>query len=407
MPELTINEKCKIETNRGADKFVGIKCDNGIICVSFPLGFHVSQDIRELRKDIILLLSVLGSSTSHMDSEFRMAAKKYEQVKFPVHAYLAIIYDFYARGYYKEREVQYVTARRGKINWSRTLKTQRPYLQDENAFYLDFVTKRNAVNVDEIITKIHEYCVYESFDKMGWLFTDHMPTRPRIRFNHKFFKSVIRDKMAHTFNDKNRRLFQNMLAVLENLGDDDSPKKFYYGTYRFQYVWESLVDKVYGIKNKKEYFPETKWMIEGKADSNARLRPDTIMIWNHNIYVLDAKYYSYCLSGSTNDLPGTTSISKQITYGEYIDQKRQSEGKDFSIYNAFIMPFDASQKDWCSDEGIVRIGEAVSDWKENDKTYEKVQGILVDAKQLMKICVRQDENEIKKLSECIERACNH
>lgn len=58
---------------------------------------------------------------------------------------------------------------KGKINWNRTIKTQKSYVQGTDVFYLDFVTKNDRVKENELITLIHEYCVYESFEQMGWL----------------------------------------------------------------------------------------------------------------------------------------------------------------------------------------------------------------------------------------------
>lgn len=52
--------------------------------------------------------------------------------------------------------------------------------------YLNFVTRKNPVSENELITLIHEYCVYESFLKLGWLFTSSMPSKPRIRFNRVY-----------------------------------------------------------------------------------------------------------------------------------------------------------------------------------------------------------------------------
>ena len=105
-------------------------------------------------------------------------------------------------------------------------------------FYLDFVTKKNSVKENELITLIHEYCVYESFEQMGWLFTRIMPEKPRIIKRDRIFRSVLKEKLANTYNDKNRILFRHMLAIIDFEGDRNSDKTYRYGTYRFEYVWE-------------------------------------------------------------------------------------------------------------------------------------------------------------------------
>lgn len=403
---MSIREKCRVNANKDADVFVGIRCEHNDISVNFPLGYEIASEEKELRQDILLLLNTIRTTTSKKESEVKAGYRTYHETAFPIQAYMEVIYDFYARGYYKEREVIYCTARRGKTDWSRTIKTRKPYIQNHCAYYLDFVTKKNSANTDEMITLIHEFCVYESFAKIGWLFTAGMPAKPKMKYNEKLFKSVLKGKTAGTFNDKNRRLFMNMLAIIEYMGTYDADTKFQYGTYRFEYVWEALIDRVYGISGKENYFPRTYWNIESRQYPNKSLEPDAIMVYNGAVYVLDAKYYKYGATKKTGDLPESASVHKQITYGEYVaEQNRFKElyGENFKVYNAFLMPFNPRDDKWNTDADIVRVGEAYGDWKQNDKTYEKVQGIVIDIKHLMQISTRQNEEEIMKLAEQIEQ----
>lgn len=392
-----IREKCRVNTNRDADSFVGIRCENGDVSVNFPLGFRVSEDERGLRKDILLLIRTIGATTARKDSAVLKAEQVYDQTAFPVQAYMHVISDYYARGYYKEQETRHVVAGRGKIDWNRTIKTRKPYVDGNGVFYLDFVTRKSAVNENELVTQIHKYCVYESFEKMGWLYTDAMPARPQIKYNGKLFKRAVREKLRDTFQDRNRALFRSMLAILEYEGNQEGNKDYRYGTWRFEYVWEALVDRAYGIADKKEYFPRTKWKIGGKEFENACLEPDTIMVCQGDVYVLDAKYYKYGASSRPGDLPSTASIHKQITYVEYIanqERFREIHGENFQVYNAFLMPFAAADET-CP---VVKIGEASADWKSGRYTYETVHGVLVDVKYLMKIGTRADEGEIGRLA---------
>lgn len=405
MSKGTLQKRCKVNTNIDTDTFVGIKCDKGDISVSFPLGFRLEEEEKQLRKDILLLMNVLSKNTDKKDSElnFNMA---YYDVKLPIQAYLYIISDYYARGHYKEHEHFYEVSKRGKINWGRTVKTQRAYIQDDDIFYLDFVTKKKNANDTELITLIHEYCVYESFSKLGWLFSSYMPPEPKIKFNRKLFLGAIRKKLSETFNDRNRQLFNNMLALVLSLGDDGATTDFKYGTYRFEYVWESMIDKTYGIKGKEKYFPKTQWIIDRQVHNNSTLEPDTIMLANDKVYVLDAKYYKYGWTGASSHLPGSTSINKQITYGEYIAETgifKNGNGDNPTVYNAFIMPYNAYGKKFHTETVLHYVGNAVSTWKSSDgtKSYEQVVGILLDVKTLMRNHFN-NEDEILKLAELIE-----
>lgn len=407
MQNLNIRSKCSVNTNWDADTFVGVKCEDGDISINFPLGFEISAVDRELRRDILLLFSVLASNSNRKDSELMGQANKFDDEVFPIKAYMHIISEYYARGYYKENEVQYSVSKMGKINWNRTIKIRKPYVQGTDVFYLDFVTKKNTVNENELITLIHKFCVYDAFEKIGWLFTKSMPAKAQIKYNYKLFTAVIKEKLTNTFNDRNKMLFRNMLAIIEYQGDKESNQDYKYGTNRFEYVWESMIDKVFGIENKTDYFPKTVWNIDGTDYYNASLEPDTIMIFNNDVYVLDAKYYKYGATCRSCDLPESTSINKKITYGEYIaeNQKfKQIHGSNMKVYNAFLMPFNSLKGKYKNNKEICRIGEATSNWKTNDKPYEKVQGILIDVKYLMNINVRHDESEIIKLAGVIDKA---
>lgn len=404
MPEYSIRDKCRITKHWKGDTFVGIKCVDGKFEVDFPLGYHLSQDEKGLRKDILQLLNVIALTVDKRESQLLNPTNVNSNFGFPFQAYLYIIADFYNRGYYKEREMQFKTETRGKIDWNRTIKSQKPYIQDNNAFYLQFTTRKNPLNENELITLIHEYCVYESFTKLGWLFTSALPSKPQIKFNQKMFRNVVREKISHTFNDKNKTLFLNMLAVIDQMQDPNAPLNFEYGVDPFDHVWEVLIDEVFGIEGKEEYYPKTTWELFSDEYNNAELRPDSILVWKGNVYVLDAKNYKYGYTRLESDLPKSTDINKQITYGEYIAENeffKKKHGESFETYNAFLMPYDGF--DWNENGEQIRwIGEATGNWKSNKKNYERVQGILVDVKSLMVMYKHHDENIIKELVISIE-----
>mgnify|MGYP002510187506 CR=1 FL=1 len=404
MREADIRSKCRITSNRDRDTFVGLKCDDGDISVNFPIGYHLSENNKELRKDILLLLTVLAENTERKDSELPGPGRRFEEVEFPMQSYLYLIKDFFARGYYREQESSYKTARTGKICWSRTIKSQQPYVQDRDVFYLDFVTKKNSKKENELITLIHEYCVYESFDRMGWLFTTVQPKKPRISKREKVFRAVLREKISHTFQDRNRMLFRHMLAIVDYEGDRDSDRNYHYGTYRFEYIWEALINKVFGIEKKRDYYPGTTWQVNGVKYNNEPLKPDTIMLCGNNVYILDAKYYKYGVTGRLCDLPGSESVNKQITYGEYVayaHKFKEKHGSDMKVYNAFLMPFDSWKNNDADNLEMIKIGEAGSSWKDDSEEYHRIKGILVDIRTLMKLNARQDLKAIEKLAELI------
>lgn len=131
------------------------------------------------------------------------------------------------------------------------------------------------------------------------------------------------------------------------------------------------------------------------------LEPDTVMLYNQKIYVLDAKYYRYGISGNPLHLPNSASINKQITYGEYI--KKEFNMKNENLYNAFIMPFNSSNNCFNITTPIGNIGEAIGIWKENDSNFERIQGILIDIRHLMYNYLGDHKKIISRLAESIEK----
>lgn len=408
--------ECKCMVNTKDDNvLVGVECrtnDNERdVYIHFPLGYRLSppEDEHGQRRDILLLLSVLRHYSQKLDGILTNGTDTGD-VKFPVEAYLYIIRDYTIRGYYREKDVTYKVSKRGKINWNRTIKTQKSYVQGTSIFYLDFVTRNQEVKDNEWITLIHKYCVYISFLRMGWLFTGYIPEKPPVKRNDKLFKAVLRDKINQTFDDNNKHLFNSMMAVLGYEEVCEATKAFRYGTTSFYHVWEAMIDYVYGADNKQDYFPRTIWRVRDKKTGKIKqiykspLEPDSIMPYGGNLFILDAKYYKYGVTTDVGDLPDTSSIHKQITYGEYIANRSNLWiSKNMNIYNVFILPFATSHENGLEYVGeLDYIGEAVSEWKENSKTYEHVEGILLDTKMLMEMNVRKDIVQIKKLAEFIE-----
>ena len=400
----SLRERCNINTNYDGNRFVGIRFHQGDATINFPLGYNIENlSDNELRTDIRNLIDIIGDTVNRKESVINIDTNILEDDEvFPIHSYIFVIQDFIARGYYKETEIIYKTSTAGKVNWSRTIKNQKPVIQDNEAYYLNLTVRKNKNNYNELISLIHKYCVYESYDKMGWLYTSFVPEPSPLEYDYKLFRGVIVDKIQNTFNDRNKELFLNMLAIIDYQGNMNAPDTYMYGTNRFEYVWEKLINRVYGIDDKYNFFPKTEWHVKGEKPYDcSKLEPDTIMKYNGDIYVLDAKYYKYGYTLNPADLPQSSDINKQITYGEYVERLRDATEETFEIFNAFIMPFDSEHFKGKKSEPLINIGEAKSKWKENSKAYEKIQGILVDTRYFMNIVTNQNKEEIKKLAKTI------
>lgn len=406
--EKELIERCHVNTNEEGDRFVGIKADTSDAVVYFPMGYQLPDDKRQIRQDILHLFSVLAEFTEQKDRVLQM--KKFEApqtVDFPINAYLEVINYYMINGYYIEKEPIYKTSDRGNIDWAKTFQRNPAMIQSNmTPVYTNYTVRQSTPNSNKEITQIHKYCVYESFEKLGWLFTPDMPEQPGGEIDISRSVAVLRDKLANTNNDTYKALFKAMIDVLKFIDEKTSDKQFYFGTDYFEHVWEKLIDRVFGIKDKQNYFPRSRWLLpksNGGVKEKYPLEPDTIMLYGDKVYVLDAKYYRYGITGNPNHLPDASSINKQITYGEYIAQ--QQKAPEQSIYNAFLMPYNSHDNQIFDFDGdFENIGMAVGDWKSSNLPYERIMGILVDTRYLMYHYTGGHKEQISRLATSIENA---
>jgi type II restriction-modification system restriction subunit len=409
-------EYCRNVTNIEGDTFVGIKSelsnDKHEITINFPIGYRLPKIEEEANQDIINLIEVLQSNINDEDKIDRVSnTHGLKMVKFPINSYFIVISDYLARGsYYQEIEEVYVKKTTGRANIKQTIRKITPNIQDNGFIYTDFMVNSKTYTDKEEITRISWYCIYESLSKLGWMYRLPLIEKPHFDNENRYFQRVLENKIRRVNSDKKKLLFSSMIDVLDYRDNADNPEEFYFGTNNFEYIWEKLIDKTFGIKNKQDYFPRTSWQLRygDKDKKNFSLEPDTIMIYNDNVYVLDAKYYKYGITGLPNHLPNSSSISKQITYAEYISENKKFKEKlnNKNIYNAFLMPYSKENSLFKVDDkekNYLNIGKALSEWKSNEKIYENIQGILVDIKDLMKNNISLPDKELMRLSAEIEK----
>lgn len=172
-----LRQRCHVNTNEDGDSFVGVKADTDDAVIYFPLGYQLPENDDDLRVDINNLFGVLAA---FMKEDKVIETPKFEAprtVDFPIHAYLTVIRGFLRAGrYYIETDPQYKTDTKGRTSWPKTVKEQRALVQKNGSLIFTNMTIRSSTpNANKEITQIHRYCVYEAFEKMGWLYVPFMP----------------------------------------------------------------------------------------------------------------------------------------------------------------------------------------------------------------------------------------
>lgn len=411
--KMKIENNIKFEPVANANDFIGISINDNQIILKTPLCFRIEDDERLLKKNIILFLKSIS-----------IATKNYEHIKkngnlvgeiWPIDSYLWIIKDFIDNGFYYKREKTYST-NNGKIEWKKTLK-KMPIYSNENIIYKDIVTSRMTPTNDEI-SDIYKFCLSKAIDRIGWLFSYNFNIPVQQRKSIKEMIILIRKEVSNTFDDIKKQRFEHMLAILSNINSIGmASKNSTYGIKNYYYVFERMVDSFFTGINKKElskYNPTGTWhLVKNKKLSSSELRPDTIV---HKMrdgkqytYILDAKMYKYggleLLDKQIDALPETSSIQKQITYGDEVNKI------DKYVRNAFIMPYNKELNRFKYNHDAIilddqrnfaYIGFATSSWRDNSKEYDYVFSFLIDFNYLLNTYKNPKENDISLIFNEIE-----
>lgn len=385
--KMYLDDICTLHVNNFNEDFVGIVSNNGKINVYFPYGY--AKDREMVKEQIRLLFSVLSLQLSQKKSVFSCGVSDNSEVGLPIQSYMFVIEDYFLNGLFTIREKVSRIRKQGKVNWSQTIKRVKPTFTEAGPIYLDFLVGQSVCDEESFISQIYQYCLGKSISTLWWFYTDKKPCIPNIKLNEKFAVSFVQSKLETTYNDRQKMLYLQMLAILNQEIYKDTAEEYRYGTNRFEYVWERMIQEVFGIANPEQYFPATKWHIGGKITQNSELRPDAIMYDEKDYFVLDAKYYKYStFDGDSRGLPQSADINKQISYGEFLSFKQPGK----VVYNAFILPNNAVET---GKSNIYWAGYADGEWKQNNKEYEKVQAIFMDVKWLM----QQAKNRSRKINE--------
>ena len=464
-----LNEICSCESKANSEtEFVGIRCEkskeDGALETSiiFPLGYFKDDSAlrelpeEELRECVVNLFTVLSDPSLqeqiHQNSSISTFAEEHGESEFPMVSYLNVIRNFLDFGYLDEKEILYKKGANGKINWGRTIKAVQPVITEDaqNLVYLDFIARKVSYNEDTLITQVHKFCVHDALVKLGFLFGIEPSEEPLLDFDYDLFCNAIHSKLAKTFNDRDLRLLADLARIVEYLAghkteDGKTADDFYFGVNTFAPVWEAMVDKIFGKLPqgvaKDKFNPHCEWDLSsgarGYENPNYAMRPDTIM-WDeegNRLYVLDAKYYKFGMTGFVADLPSSGSICKQIAYAEYVEThwkeilgvdsiatpsaSLQNDTLPKPIYNAFLLPycFDADNSQLPPDDGFETrpckmrfIGFCHGNWKNLDarpgevdyRSYHRIAGILLDVRSVMENYGALGEAQ-KTLATCILR----
>lgn len=399
-------------TGKVDNQFIGLRISNNEIEFHYPETYEINKiDDKKLRLDIVSILRTISLAKTLSTDKSTYNSKHKDKYAFPLKSFLWIINDYLTYGRYENREKVYEHGIKGKINWKKTMRSD-PAISNGNIIYTDIISERKN-HVDNLLVEIYFFCVQKAIDSIGWLYNlkfDNQGKDYYKLFNKKKYINVINDELSHSFDDNKKIRLNNMKNIIQGLDDSMlSANDIVYGVDSYDYVYEKMIDSMFSRlrgENKKQFYPNASWSLlypMNRDVESTNLRPDTILKDGDDLYILDAKYYRYGTTFQPSDLPETTSIQKQITYGEYVKKAKSGEYKN--ILSAFIMPYNKNNNANIDklNKDIEFIGIAKAKWFEkNDKEKNrKIVGLLIDTKFLVDNWTKNSDITINNLVKLI------
>lgn len=391
------------------NQFIGIKIKDNQIEFHYPETYQLSNKDDLLRKDILVILRTISLAKTKTRDYSSYNAEHENQDIFPLGAYLWIISDYLTYGRYENREKLYVRGSSGRINWKRTMKSH-PIISEGNLIYSDIISEKKSQK-DNILTEIYFFCVKKAMDSIGWLYGitfDSDGIDYYRLYNKKKYLGAINTELSHTFDDQKKTRLNNMKNIL--IGLDESvvnTKEIVYGVDSYDYIYEKMVDSMFSnVKNIKDFYPNAYWdlLVEPSRVNSSNLRPDTVLVKENKVYILDSKYYRYGSTFKSVDMPETTSIQKQITYGEYV--MKVKEGQYDDVFSAFVLPYSKISNPYASrfNSNMEFVGMAQASWVDDEGiNSRKVCAILIDMNFLINNWLKKNDDYAEDIIGIIEK----
>lgn len=355
--------------------FVGIKFFDKDFKIIFPLGYRLDENISKdaLITEIRKLVQTINITRKHYPDKL---SNSYSEDNCSVFdSMFSIIEDYLINGLFNIKTREITKSQHGKIYWKKTIHSKTLINEDDLFFKSIFYQSSNFQ--ENLITRIEVHCLYIAKTSLYFLFNNFSLPKDTI-IDAVSYIPYLKQVLSRTYNDHDKTLLQIMISIILNSKSNILNSSRDIGTESYFAVWEYMILQVYGNNEDiKKYYPNSMYHLNEQNEdfSNSYLRPDVIGEQNNQLYIFDAKYYKYGETYNNNDLPESSSIQKQVYYGEYILKKFSKDS-----INAFVLPYKST-----SSSGVKNIGYAYLD---NDKdkskfTYRRVEIILKDTKSLI------------------------
>ncbi|WP_303984894.1 LlaJI family restriction endonuclease [Niallia circulans] len=328
---------CESHYGKYKFKFSGFIISENKLFIVFPKGMTVNQEKFKLNQDVHTLYNVLTryKSESSKLTVFEEELLGGQGNNNSIAAAFWLIRDYEENGIIKFNKTKYIT-NRGKIDWSKTTQKFKPYFSNNNPLYLDFVTKKNDNDLNNILTRIHRHVLKKCFYLFGAVLgygSFEYGEHDEYDFDYDISLEHLKQELHNTFIDREISLISNLIQFLS--GSDNSRETTSFQSFavpHFHVVWEKICHYLFSNSSTRGRFPNPYWEVKNKIIKTSQI-PDILFITNSHINIIDAKYYS--INYLNTGLPGWGDLVKQFFYSHTFNS---NETSDLEILNIFLFP---------------------------------------------------------------------
>ena len=212
---------CSVELDKKSNLIssIGINIIDNNMKVIFPRGYDLGNNERDLRKDILLLIKVLDKYRNRKEGKIFNNDKDRlgsgEGSKFPIKIALWLLSDYENNGIYNEYIHNYKIDKKGNINWARTIKTQIPYVSNNNFVYTDFVVMQKNTDINNKVILIHKAVIESCINNMGWLYPHiNIDRGNKLPFSKTICINILKKELSVSNLDSKKQLLKNMINFL-------------------------------------------------------------------------------------------------------------------------------------------------------------------------------------------------
>ena len=348
---------CVLQREKIIFKVTGLLIYNNTFFVIFPKSYKLPALVSEEKSHIEVLTKVLlkyrkEAVLEPLESE--LLDGKQGQNRGNIITVYHLIQDFLQNGYLKKEIYVKVPNQNGRIDWPSTINKKQPALSGNSVIYMDPIYKKTKVDQQNLLLKLHRYCVYQGIKKYGWLLglsPDLVEPENDLLSNYdlSFILSFLNKELNNTFIEREINVLNLLVLYFAGINPENPEEKLEtLATPYFQNVWEAMCSVNFSNQYNllKQLIPKLKWEIESHAPVQSQ-RPDLMIIREKTLYILDAKYYNI-----EKNLPGWGDIVKQLFYAYTIFTNIKAKKSDLphlklhnitTVYNAFLFPSSDSE----------------------------------------------------------------